>query len=281
MKQNRIVHYILLVLSIATFFQCSQNKVDDLWDQALAADSLGNSGEAITAYNELLKTDLTEEGKVIAFTNRGRAKISSGDTLNGIADLDKALSINPLYKTLLSRAMVEVNLNKALALEYLHKAKSLAPSEPIVYYSLLGYYSFTMPAKDSALYYADYVFTHFELNTMGSEQLMSTYLNYRQYDKLKTITDLIIRNNPSHAYAYNNRGFAKMNLGGHQSAREDINRSIMLDPENSYAFKNLGILFLKTNKVDSACLQFSKASNMGYKKLYGGEVDSLLNVHCK
>ena len=46
------------------------------------------------------------------------------------------------------------------------------------------------------------------------------------------------------AYSYNNRGLAKFKMNNLDSALEDIEQSIKLYPENSYAFKNWALVYI-------------------------------------
>ncbi|TAE04584.1 MAG: hypothetical protein EAZ95_20535, partial [Bacteroidetes bacterium] len=70
-------------------------------------------------------------------------------------------------------------------------------------------------------------------------------------------------------YCYNNRGYAQMGLGKLKEAEQDINTSLKYYPENSYAFRNRGLLHLKMGKKDLACADFKQAEAYGYSKSYG------------
>jgi tetratricopeptide (TPR) repeat protein len=279
------VRYYLLLLASVSLSGCLPQMakeviIDKTMTEAAEEHNLGNHEKSIALYDDAIALGLNDTTRVIALTNRGRAKIVLKDTLGAVKDLDMALAISPIYQTLLSRAIIEMRLNLPNAANYLRKAKNLAPSEPNVYAALIAYYNDEMPNKDSALYYADYAYKHFAWHNTLHMLVMSAYLNYRRYDALIIVTNVIIQNDPNNAFAYNNRGFAKMQLGDYNAARIDIDKSIQLDTSNSYAFKNLGLLFLRLNQTDSACSQFTIASNLGYSKMYGPEVDSLLNTHC-
>lgn len=82
-------------------------------------------------------------------------------------------------------------------------------------------------------------------------------------------------------YCYNNRGYAQMGLGKLKEAEQDINTSLKYYPENSYAFRNRGLLHLKMGKKDLACADFKQAETYGFSKSYGDEVLKLLAEHCK
>jgi tetratricopeptide (TPR) repeat protein len=278
--------YVISILSIVVLFSCSANKnskqdQSGLWDGANQADANNDFKKSITLYDQIIASNFSKTSNAAAFTNRGRAKVAIGDTINGIVDLEKAIAIQPSYHNLLSRGMIEFNKDPAKSLQYFLRAKRVAPTESKVYYTLLGYYSYSRQVKDSAIYYADYALQHFETTPMQLEQLMSTYLNFQEYKQLAIVSSKIIANDRNHAFAYNNRGFAEMELDDYLAAEHDIKKSLNLDSQNSYAYKNLGVLYLKTNKLDSACILFTKSKELGYSRMYGPEVDSLMNVHCK
>lgn len=80
---------------------------------------------------------------------------------------------------------------------------------------------------------------------------------------------------------YNNRGYAKMGLGNLQEAMQDINKALEYYPENSYALKNRGLLYLKMDKKDLACQDFQMAEKYGFSLTYGNEVLKLIKANCK
>lgn len=100
------------------------------------------------------------------------------------------------------------------------------------------------------------------------------------YDKLiGTVKKDDPDDNPS--YYYNNRGYAKMQLGKLKEAMKDIDIAIGHYPENSYAFKNRGLLHLKMKQKNLACQDFQKAEALGFSRSYGNEVIELIAEHCK
>lgn len=88
--------------------------------------------------------------------------------------------------------------------------------------------------------------------------------------------DKAITLNRDSAYAYDNRGFAKMRLGDLAGAEQDINKSLELDALNSYAYKNKGLLYIELGMFDQAIKQFYKARDLGYFEKYDNEVEELI-----
>lgn len=275
-----------ILICLAILMQCSKKLTINIegskefkrsWTNALIADSLGHFEEAIDGYTKIINADYYERSTVNALNNRGRAKVVLGDTLGGLKDLRRSLSILPTSSALISISALQSNPDSSIA--YSMRARELAPDEPKVYYGIVGYYTLIAPNKDSALYYADYLLK-LKPNARMLDLLMTTYLIFPHPDHLIEVTDKLILDAPKDAYAYNNRGFAFFMKGEYDQAKRDICTSLSLDANNSYAYRNLGLVFLQTQKLDSACVQFKKAEESGFSSKYGDEVESLLRIHC-
>lgn len=78
------------------------------------------------------------------------------------------------------------------------------------------------------------------------------------------------------AFVYNNRGFANLKLGNYELGLEDINLSLEIDNQNSYAFKNRAIYYMMTGDNQAALKDLLIAKELGYQELYGNEVDNLI-----
>jgi tetratricopeptide (TPR) repeat protein len=93
--------------------------------------------------------------------------------------------------------------------------------------------------------------------------------------------DKALAQNPTFAYAYSNRGYAKYMLGNNSDASKDIRKSIELDATNSYAFKNYALVLLAEGKRKDACTQLERAQKLGYTQMYDNEVNELQQKNCK
>ena len=93
------------------------------------------------------------------------------------------------------------------------------------------------------------------------------FIGYRlnranKYAEAIPYLDEVIAETPGYSYAYNNRGHAKIELGQLTDGLNDICRSLELNMDNSYVYRNLGIYYLKTDKPDVAKSFFLKAKQM-------------------
>jgi len=85
----------------------------------------------------------------------------------------------------------------------------------------------------------------------------------------------------NNAFAYNNMGFAKYKTGRVSEGLSDIDKSIEINPENPYAFRNKGIILFENDSLEAACMNLKRAMDLGYKN----EADTLANFvfikYCK
>lgn len=80
---------------------------------------------------------------------------------------------------------------------------------------------------------------------------------------------------------YNNLGFVKYKLKRYEQALIDINKSIELYPENSYAYRNKALVYIDLKVIDKACVEIGKSIELGFSKQYGNEMQELKEKHCK
>ena len=85
---------------------------------------------------------------------------------------------------------------------------------------------------------------------------------------------------PNSSNAYNNRGYAKLQLNDLKGARADIDKAMQIEPENPYIYKYLGLYTIAENKSKQACQYFEKADKLGYTEQYDNEVVDLIKLHC-
>jgi len=272
---------ILVVLAGCNANTSETESVDDLKKQAAFQDSLGNYQNSISLYGRILDLDTGRINQIINLTSRGKAKLFSGDSTGAMADLDQALAIIPMYKTAMLRGLADLSRNKKDALKFFYLAKSLEPDNSQVYYPLLHFYTLIDLNNDSSLFYANYLLGKTSTYEKGLYMmLMNAFLNNSVYDKIILTSDSIIRYETDNAFAYNNRGYAKMKLGQYADAKKDIYQSLKVNSKNSYAYRNLGLLYLKINNKDSACISLDLAQKLGFLQNFGREVDDLISKNC-
>lgn len=79
---------------------------------------------------------------------------------------------------------------------------------------------------------------------------------------------------------YNNMGYVKYKLKRYEEALIDINKSIELYPENSYAYRNKALVYIDLKLNDRACKEMEKSIELGFTSQYGSEIQDLKEIHC-
>ncbi len=129
------------------------------------------------------------------------------------------------------------------------------------------------PRKTVAIYEKILVYepeNYLALNNLGYNQM-----KIQEFQLAKSDLDRAIEIH-EYAFAYNNRGFANLNLGNLDLGLEDINHSLEIDNQNSYAFKNRAIYNIMKGENEAALEDLLIAKELGYRELYGEEVDELI-----
>ena len=67
---------------------------------------------------------------------------------------------------------------------------------------------------------------------------------------------------------YFNSGNAKANLKDYKGAIEDFNKVIELNPKDAFAYNNRGLAKIDLGQKDSGCLDLSKAGELGFAEAY-------------
>jgi tetratricopeptide (TPR) repeat protein len=83
------------------------------------------------------------------------------------------------------------------------------------------------------------------------------------------------------SFFLNNYGMNKHNMGKSAEGKEIIMKSLSIQPDNSYAFRNLALIAIDENNKTKTCDFLNKAKSLGFEKHYGNEVNELLLKHCK
>jgi tetratricopeptide (TPR) repeat protein len=102
----------------------------------------------------------------------------------------------------------------------------------------------------------------------------------KKYSEAITLLDLAIKQYPQFAFAYCNRGYAKLQLNDLKGSRVDIDKSIAIDKENAYVYKVNAQWYIASGKSKLACESLRKAIALGYNDEYDEEVNDLIKQYC-
>ena len=93
--------------------------------------------------------------------------------------------------------------------------------------------------------------------------------NSQDYYGAMTDYNKAIELNPNSSLAYYDRGTLKLNkLHDYRGAIVDFDKAIEIDPNYAVAYGNRGAAKFNLNDKNSACLDFSKAGELGFMGAY-------------
>lgn len=107
------------------------------------------------------------------------------------------------------------------------------------------------------------------------------YVSVGEYKKaIKLAEDLLRIEKRPYGELLSNKAYAHYKLGELDQALEDIDRSIELNPANSYAYKNRALIYIAMGKAADACTDLRTALDLNYTLKFGTEVEELYVEHC-
>lgn len=116
-------------------------------------------------------------------------------------------------------------------------------------------------------------------NAKNEMNLAYCYSMLERYEEADSVFQLIYNEND--AFFLNNYGMNKHNMGKTKEGKEIIMKSLSLNPNNSYAYRNLAVIAIEEKDDEKTCEYLNKAKSLGFEKNYGKEVNKLLTKHCK
>ncbi|OHX66029.1 tetratricopeptide repeat protein [Flammeovirga pacifica] len=93
--------------------------------------------------------------------------------------------------------------------------------------------------------------------------------------------DKVIESDQYLGLSFNNRSYSKLKLGDIKGAFDDVSVSLYVDDSNSYAYRNLALIYIEMKDFDSACKAIEESINKGFIQRYGNEIIDLKNKYCE
>lgn len=254
---------------------------DGYVQRAKVLEKMGRFAEQISALDSAIRYKPMEEG---FFIDRSFANEQAGNYEQALIDIKKGEEINPsshLVYRQKGSALARLNRHEEAIVAY-NKAILLNPSEVA---SLMnrGLSKAELKKYDSAqidMNKAAEMDTSIKCIAYNN---IAFFVKFAQEDYEGAIDyfDKAIALMPDKGYAYNNRGYALYKLKKYKEALKDIRRSLDRDPKNSYAYRNLALVYIDQGKTTDACEALKKAKALYFTRDYGDEVDRLVEQHCK
>ena len=135
MKYSLTLLFVVFILGCKiTDKDAKKKRIDELIQHAEYSDSLMHLDSSVKFYTQILEMD---SKNVMALVNRGRARVWTGELVQGFADLDKAVMLYPTAIIYCKRAMMYVYVrNFEKALSDFKTAEALEPELGDVYYGM-------------------------------------------------------------------------------------------------------------------------------------------------
>jgi tetratricopeptide (TPR) repeat protein len=198
-------------------------------------------------YSKALKYETSDSLRCLYYTQRGACKLSLRKMDGAYKDLLKALALDSMN--------FAANNDMGIVAKYVGKDSMAEQSLKNVIEILPD-------------------------NHIGYANLGWFYQERKRYDEALDLLNRAIEIAPDFAYAYNNRSMVKLDMEDIEGAFTDVFTSLKLDDSNSYAYKNLGIIYFKDGKKEEACAAWNKALLLGFTEKYGRTVNELIKHNC-
>ena len=208
---------------------------------------LGLRDKAVQDLTEGLVVARADSIKKVFYLNRGAIKDSYRDKRGAHADNLKALALDS----------ADIGIHNNIGMSYAELKR----------YDKAEYHLKQVLARDSTL-------------EGGLLNLGFLYLTMERNEDALDVLTLAINKFPEEGIPYNNRGLVKHKLGDSVGGIKDIERSLELYEDNSYAYRNLALIYKDIGKPTLACKNCAKAIEMGYTSRYGSDMKKLYQEIC-
>lgn len=279
---------------------------------------LGNIDPAFKDINQAIKLAPSEADFYVARANIFMALRRQGEALQ---DCNTAIDLNPyMTDALETRAMLQMRYGEYdEALEDITKAIDMQPYSQSAFVTRAAIYSRLdrfdealddldlVVRNDTGSYYAyatrgmlrgvdtdidyegaledferalelteDPLYTEPIYNNMGM-----VYNNMEEYEKALECYEVLVNSEHMRDYGLSNRSYTKLKMGDVDGALVDINESLEMNEQNSWAYKNKALILIETGDLDGACEALNASLATGFEAHYGDEVSELKAKHCE
>ena len=249
--------------------------------------------------------------KVNDLYNRGVLRISLGNTTLALEDLKKveySVDRDPKNKVIVLSDSLEKKKNEfrsklydrlasiyaslemeSFAFNYYHKAIKNAPDDLRILYNFASLLQ-QRKSNDLARFYLEKIIAKKPNHAHARWALARLYSDLGEYQKaMENVTEAFKSEKAiiERTAAYGGRdlrttrGLIYHKLGESDKGIADLKEALEMDKNNSYAMKNLGIIYLDQHKYKKACELFQRADELHYTLAYDeADLPSLLESAC-
>ena len=178
---------------------------------------------------------------------------------------------------------------ESYAYQYYLKAMAAAPKDNRILYNFANYLQHKK-SNDLTRYYLEKILIETPNHPHARWAIAKLYSDYGEYEKAMYNINLALEKEDvilkgslgvSGRDVRTTRGFLYHKMGESEKGIQDLKAALERNPDNSYAMKNLGIIYLDQKKYDEACVLFEKAKELNYTLVYDEkDLDALLVSAC-
>jgi Flp pilus assembly protein TadD len=151
--------------------------------------------------------------------------------------------------------MLQFSLGAEAAAEWIkHRPRHLAPRAYLAQFFNLMH---DRKKRDRAI--RDLIQAQTDVDVEDLEESRRVLGQMQQWEPLIEILNRLDRALPDHPSVLANRGAARLEIGQTESGEKDLNQALKLDPKNSIALANLGLLHMRKNNYIEAREVLEKA----------------------
>lgn len=273
-REETVKKVLKLLTEINIKTNYNPTKVNDLYNRGVLSISLGNTTLALEDLKKVeYSIDKDPKNKNIVLT----------DSLEKKKDIFRSKLYDRLASIYASREM------ESFAFHYYYKAITEAPDDYRILYNFALFLQ-QRKSDDLACFYLEKIIAGNPEHVYARWALARLYSDMGDYQKAmenilvafkneKTITD----KNPAYGGRdlRTTRGLIYHKLGESDKGIADLKAALETDKNNSYAMKNLGIIYLDQHKYKKACELFQKAKDLNYALVYDEtDLSALLESAC-
>ncbi|PWK02305.1 putative secreted protein (Por secretion system target) [Flavobacterium araucananum] len=273
-REEAVKKALKLLTEINTKTNYNPTKVNDLFNRGVLSITLGNTTLALEDLKKVeYSVDIDPKNKNIA----------TADSLTKKKDAFRS----KLYDRLASiYASLEMD---NFACNYFFKAVKNAPDDLHIIFNFAAVLQ-NRKAYDLAAFYLEKIITAKPDHASARFALAKLYSDTGEYQKAMENVEVafqlekaIIERNAVYGGRdlRTTRGLLYHKLGASDKGIADLKEALKMDKNNSYAMKNLGIIYLDQHKYKKACELFQKAKELDYTLVYEEtDLSGLLESAC-
>ena len=175
-------------------------------------------------------------------------------------------------------------------IQYKLKALKASPKESRLYYNL-GYYLISLKSYRLGIPYLNKAIEMVPNHSFANWSLAAAYTDLEDYKKAMTCVNIAFKNE---ATLYKRgrgtaerdlrtiRGLLYHKLGDSDKGVADLEEALNINNNNSFAYRNLGVIYYDLGAYNRACQSLQKANDLGYEKIHDrDDLQDYLELSCE